>query len=236
MRPLATVALIMFLGGSLSAQSFEVAETKQFFKGSVGEKITAQIPIRNLTNEPIQIIIKRLDQTIGTSQVSYFCWDQQCLEKGVDQLPLSKKINPQETTLKFESILEAGLVPGISSIKYLIYNRDNPAESLVYEVQYTIEEKDVSKSLFSSSKIRLNDIYPNPVTEFAIIDYQLINENTKAKIVLHNVLGSVVGEYPLTPFENKIKIVTDDFNPGVYFYTLNIDGDGVITQKLIIRK
>lgn len=231
-----SAVLILISGLCLQAQNFEVAETTQIFKGKVGEKIVAQIPIKNLSDRPIQLVVKRLDKVIGTSQATYFCWDGQCQPSAQDVMPISKRLPARETSLKLESVLEAGLVPGISSVKYLIYNRDNPAEAVEYEVNYTIEENDEGKILYSSSDIKLKDIYPNPVTEYAMIDYELINDNTKAKIVLHNVLGSVVGEYDLAPYENKLKINTDEFNPGVYFYTLYIDNDGVITHKLIIRK
>jgi hypothetical protein len=236
MKILLSTALILILTLNCWAQSFEVVETKQVFKGRIGEKIKAQIPIRNLSNEPLHLVVKRLGKVIGTSQKTYFCWDDQCLTTDQEQLPISKHLGSLETTNKFESVLEAGLVPGISSVKYLIYNRDNPSESLVYEVNYTIEETLDRKSLYSSSDIRLNDVYPNPVTEYAIIDYFLINNDVKAKMVFHNVLGSIVSEYELGPFENKLKVNTSDFNSGVYFYTLYIDGDGVVTHKLIVRK
>ncbi len=236
MKSLLSTTLLLFLAFVCQSQSFEVVETHQVFKGNVGEQVKAKIGIRNLTDHPIQIVVKRLEKVIGTSQKTFICWSGDCITPDQDQLPLSKRISPKETSLKFESVLEAGLVPGISSVKYLIYNRDVPEESLVYEVNYTIEEEDNSKTLFSSPKIKLNDIYPNPVTDFAIIDYNLFDEDIKAKIVLHNVLGSIVGEYELAPFESKLKIKTEEFNAGVYFYTLYLDGDGVMTHKLIIRK
>lgn len=231
-----SAVLILISSLFLQAQNFEVAETTQVFKGKVGEKVIAQIPIKNLSDRSIQLVVKRLDKVIGTSQTTYFCWDGQCQPSNQDILPVSKKLSAHETSLKLESVLESGLVPGISSVKYLIYNRDNPSEAVEYEVNYTIEENDEGKLLFSSADVKLKDIYPNPVTEYAVIDYELINENTNAKIVLHNVLGSIVGEYVLAPYENKLKINTDEFNPGVYFYTLYLDNDGVITHKLIIRK
>ena len=236
MKTLLSTALSIILTLNSWAQSFEVIETKQIFKGKIGEKITAQIPIRNLSTEPLHLIVKRLGKVIGTSQKTYFCWDDQCLNSDQDQLPISKRVGSLETLNKLESVLEAGLVPGISSVKYLIYNRDNPSESLTYEVNYTIEEDFDRKSLYSSSEIRLNDVYPNPVTEYAIIDYNLTNSDVKAKMVFHNVLGSIVSEYELVPFESKLKVNTTDFNSGVYFYTLYIDGDGVMTHKLIVRK
>ncbi|QSE98950.1 T9SS type A sorting domain-containing protein [Fulvivirga lutea] len=236
MRALITSALLLVFGFSSHAQSFEVVGSGKVFTGKVGEKVAAEIPIRNLTNKPIQIVIRRLDKVIGTSQSTYICWGEDCLNKDDDQIPLSKRISAQEVSQKFVSTLEAGLVPGISSVKYLIYNRDNPSDAIEYEVNYTIEEAVDEKFLYESEEIQLKEIYPNPVSEFAVLNYNLKDENVNAEIVLHNVLGSIIGRYDLIPFESKLKIITEDFNPGVYFYTLYIDGDGVTTHKIVIRK
>ena len=228
--------MILVLSLAAWGQSFEVLETRRIHKGIVGQKITAEIPIRNLTDQPIQIIIKRVDETIGTTQASYICWDGECLDAEGKELPLSKKIDRLETSKKFVAELDAGLVPGVSTVKYVIYNRDSPSDMIEFEVNFTIEEELTSKALYVSDDLQLDEIYPNPVTEFAIINYLLKNVDVKAKIVLHNVLGSIIDEYDLLPYESKVKITTDSFNPGVYFYTLYIDGDGVTTHKLVIRK
>ena len=202
-------------------QNFEVVSSNSNFTGSIGDQIKAPVTIKNLSDKPIQIVFKR---------------DEECYEATTDEIPLSKRINPGETSNKFESILEAGLVAGISTVRYLIYDRDNPSETIEYEISYIVEEETNPNAIFSTSEIRINEVYPNPVREFAIIDYNLHTEEIEAKIVLHNVLGSVVGEYELSYFETKLKINTEEFNPGVYFYTLHLDNDGVLTKKLIIRK
>lgn len=217
-------------------QNFEVVSRNSNFTGSIGDQIKAPISIKNLSNKPIQIVFKRLDKVIGSSQVNYFCWGDECYDATTDEIPLSKRINPGETSDKFESILEAGLVAGISTVKYLIYDRDNPSETIEYEINYTVEEEVNPNAIFNTPEIRINEVYPNPVREFAIIDYNLHSEDIEAKITLHNVLGSIVGEYELSYFETKLKINTEEFNPGVYFYTLHLDNDGVLTKKLIIRK
>ncbi|MEM6522830.1 MAG: T9SS type A sorting domain-containing protein [Bacteroidota bacterium] len=236
MKKVALTFTFCFLCAISLAQNFEVISGNTNFEGTIGEKIKAPISIKNTSDRPIQIIFRRIEKVIGSSQKNYFCWDKECYETTTDEIPLSKRINPGETSDKFESILEAGLVAGISSVKYLIYDRDDPANAIEYEVNYTVEEDLGSNTIFSSPEIIINEVYPNPVREFAIIDYNLHKEDVKAKIILHNVLGSVVGEFDLSYFETKLKINTEEFNPGVYFYTLHLDNDGVLTKKLIIRK
>ncbi|MBY0435256.1 MAG: T9SS type A sorting domain-containing protein, partial [Cyclobacteriaceae bacterium] len=100
----------------------------------------------------------------------------------------------------------------------------------------SVDEKPGKSLVFQSKDITIHDVYPNPVVDQAFIDYKVHTESMKAKVVVHNILGSPVGNYELPSFENKIKIPVDDFASGVYFYTVYLDNVGVLTRKLIVRK
>lgn len=221
--------------GACLGQSFEIMGERGTYEGEIGRSIKVPINIKNLTDRPIQIVVKRIDQVIGTSQTSHFCWDKECFDNKTEQLPLSQKINKGEISNKFVSVLETGLVAGISTIKYLIYNRDIPSDAVEYEITYTVEEDLGNNLIFSSPEVKINEVYPNPATEFAIFDYKVLDEDIEAKIIMHNVLGSIVGEYELAYLETKLKVITENMNPGVYFYTLYIDNDGVMTKKMVVR-
>ena len=70
----------------------------------------------------------------------------------------------------------------------------------------------------------------------AFIDYRIYNESLKAKVVIHNILGSPVGHHDMPVFETKVKIQAEELTSGVYFYTVYLDNIGVLTRKLIVRK
>ncbi|MEL7001670.1 MAG: T9SS type A sorting domain-containing protein [Bacteroidota bacterium] len=236
MKYFLSLFLCSWLACFSQAQSFEVVRGQGTYKGEIGKSIEVPIRVKNLTNRPIQIVVKRIDQVIGTSQSSYFCWGDDCFDAEVEQLPLSQRVEADETSSKFVSVLETGLVEGISTVKYLIYNRDIPADVVEYEVNYTVEENLGNNVIFSSAQIKINEVYPNPANEYAIFDYNLLDEDVDAKIIMHNVLGSIVGEYELSFLETKLKVITENMNPGVYFYTLNLDNEGIMTKKMIIRR
>ncbi|MDH5398433.1 MAG: T9SS type A sorting domain-containing protein [Cyclobacteriaceae bacterium] len=220
---------------ALNAQSIVVSENLNF-SGTFSEEIKAPISITNNSNEVLHVGIKRLDATIGTSQKTWFCWDNDCMDTETDELNTIKRLNPGETINSLRSILQSGLVEGFSSVKYLIYNTQNPADAVEVDVNYTIENQLSHSSLYSSKQVVINDVYPNPVSEYAVVDYRINDLESEAKIVIHSVLGSIVGEYTLQPLETELKIKAESFNPGIYFYTLYIDNDGVMTRKLIVRK
>lgn len=220
----------------LWAQSIAVINASDQYEAQVGEMIKVPIKIRNNSDKPLNLVIKRINSAIGTSQITYFCWEKDCFDPADNELPLSRKIGPGEVNSSFIHVLDAGLAEGFSSIKYLIYDKNNPANALEYELSFSIKEEDAKKAIFDSKEIVLQDVYPNPVTEYAVFEYQILDEEMEAKIIFHNVLGSLVGEYELPMLGNTLKINTENMNPGVYFYTLYLDNDGVMTRKLIIRR
>lgn len=100
-----------------------------------------------------------------------------------------------------------------------------------------VEEKTTRSFVFQTRDITVHDVYPNPVTDQqAYLDYRLADEGIKAKVVIHNILGSPVGEYEMNASETRVKIQSDELSSGVYFYTIYLDNIGVLTRKLVVRK
>jgi hypothetical protein len=87
--------------------------------------------------------------------------------------------------------------------------------------------------LFTSDKISVKKIYPNPASAMAYLDYRMI-EDIQAKITVRNLLGKVIKEYDLEPNERQIKIPTMKFEAGIYFYTLSINGKALKAKKLVV--
>ena len=89
--------------------------------------------------------------------------------------------------------------------------------------------------MYTSDKLLVSNIYPNPASDWAEISYQITGPVSDARLVLINVLGSPVAEYPLEKNDHKIRIQTGDMMTGVYFYQLSVDGKKVATKKLLVR-
>jgi hypothetical protein len=228
--------LIWFItmGWALNAQSFEISELQESYKGTIGDLIKAPLHFKNNSDKAITLIIRKVDTQIGSSQKNFFCPDNNCLDQRTEDYIL--KLEPGQSAQNFSIGLEAGLLEGFSSVKYAVYNKSNPQDSRQIELNFVVEAKPERTHIYSSPYITIHDVYPNPVTDFATIEYQLHVDHTKTKIVIHNILGNAVIEYELPYNENRVKILAEQFNSGIYFYTLYIDNEGVMTRKLIVKK
>ena len=216
------------------SQGFEVASLQESYRGYIGEAINAPLRFKNTSDKAITLIIRKIDAQIGSSQKNYFCLDNNCLDHKVEDFIV--KIEPGQVLNNFQVVLDAGLVSGESALRYVAFNKYNPGHSIEFDLNFVVEEKPEKQNIYTSRFVTLKDVYPNPVTDHAFVDYKVNNDQVKAKIVVHNILGNVVGEYNLTPLENLVRVRTDDLSAGIYFYTLYVEDEGVVTRKLIVRK
>jgi hypothetical protein len=91
------------------------------------------------------------------------------------------------------------------------------------------------EQLFTSDKITVSNIYPNPASEYAEVDYTISSDLRDAKLIVYNVLGSQMAEYPLVKNDNKLRINTREMSTGLYFYQLALEGKKVATKKMLVR-
>lgn len=233
MTRLLLAAYFFFTALGLSAQSFDVAGLEESYKGTVGEIIQTTLKIRNTSAKSVTLIIRRIENQIGSSQKNFFCPNNNCLDYRADSYAF--QLEPGESSENFSIRLDAGLTEGYSSSKYEIYNKANPSEKREFDVNFIVEAKRASH-IYNSPAITLHDVYPNPVSTTARIDYDIHKENLKAKIIIHNILGSALSVYELRPGHNSVKIDADVLNTGIYFYTLYVNNEGVMTRKLMVKK
>lgn len=234
MRRILWLVFFCFATFELMAQSFEVGEVQEVYKGFIGETVKVPLRFTNTTDRPLTLVIRRVSANLGGTQKNYFCPEKGCLDQHVEDFTI--RLEPNQSLTDFEIGLDAGLANGISSVKYLVFNRYNSAESVEVDLNFAVEERSAKLDIFTHPQIILHDVYPNPVVDYAYVNYDLINTETEAKIIIHNILGNPIDEYNLPAAENKVKIRAESMNAGIYFYTLYLDNEGVVTRKLIVKK
>ena len=234
MKTLVIILLSLAPGLQALAQGFEWADRQEIYQAGLGQTIRIPIRIKNTSDKAQFFIVRKAQSDLGSNQKGYFCLGEACLDSGLDQF--SKKIEPGETINNLFFTVETGFVATLNSFRFEVFPRGNPALGIEHAFSVAVEEKPAKSLVFQSKDITVHDIYPNPVVDQASIDYRIYNEMLKAKVVIHNILGSPVGHYDLSAFETKVNIKAEELTSGVYFYTVYLDNVGVLTRKLVVRK
>lgn len=234
-RGLLAAVGILFSVGFLAAQSFEFPDSKETISASIGQSVRIPLLVKNTGEKPQIFVIRKLSGDLGSTQRGYFCLDKTCLEPGIDEF--SRRLEPGKSLENLVYIVETGLVTGENSIQIEVASRSALPEGKLRTIRLLIHDERGSKSfVYSSRDITIYDVYPNPASEYAMLDYTLHNEHVEAMLVIHNVLGSHLIDQGLSYLENRVKINTDALPPGVYFYTVYLDKEGILTRKLVVRK
>jgi|AntRauTorckE6833_2_1112554.scaffolds.fasta_scaffold01662_2 hypothetical protein len=143
----------------------------------------------------------------------------------------------------------ANILPGDESV-YMMYNKDNTVglaldedHDYVSNGQIMVE---ISKSellpvsndngIEVADKHNVSQNYPNPVTEIATIDVEL---NAKANVSFNivNMVGQTVyteDRGAVNAGTHQFKVNANDFETGIYFYNVNINGEKT-TKKMVIK-
>lgn len=77
-------------------------------------------------------------------------------------------------------------------------------------------------------------VYPNPTENEITIEY--IPNKEQATLELYNLIGEQVGSYKLDKENNRKKISLLNYEAGIYFYQIILEGKIISEEKLIIIK
>jgi hypothetical protein len=234
MRKILWLTFLCFVAFELRAQTFELGQVQEVYKGYIGETVKVPLTFTNTTDRPITLVIRRVKTSLGGTQRNYFCPKNDCLDQNVEDFLI--RLDPKASLDDLAIALDAGLASGVSTVRYVVFNRYNSSDSIEFDVNFSVEERSAKADIFTHPHIILHDVYPNPVVDYAYVNYNLLNSETEARIVIHNILGNPIEEYSLPASENRVKIRAESMSAGIYFYTLYLDNEGVVTRKLIVKK
>ena len=153
------------------------------------------------------------------------------LPAGLSYKPLSLQ-NPQALNSFYRSFLfsSPSTAENLSAATTEVSIKTLDKRSTVVETAIRAEEQ-----LYANDKITVSNIYPNPASEYAEIDYVMSPTLRDAKLIIYNVLGSQMQELPLSKNDRKLRVNTSEMPTGLYFYQLALEGKKVATKKMLVR-
>jgi len=234
MKVVLALCILTVAGFSVKCQNFKLLDGRDNYLTEVNAQLRIPLRIKNQTEKAQTYTVKITSDELGATQKGYFCFEDQCLDVGATEF--SKLVGPGESLQGLYYLLETGLVSGQQTLHFEIFSKGAAVDVLQHPVIVSIEERMTKQLMFKSKEITVHEIYPNPTSGSAFVDYRIHDERVHAKIILHNVLGSPLGNFDLPLHEQKVKIQTDELPAGVYFYTVYLDNESILTRKLIVRK
>ncbi|MCF8330990.1 MAG: T9SS type A sorting domain-containing protein [Bacteroidales bacterium] len=193
--------------------------------------IYAYVDVKNNTNSDVDVKVKKVEMSLVQGSQNFFCW-QQCYTPATYVSPVSVTIPANTTTDDFDGEYMPKGNLGESKIKYVFFLENDTTDSAAVIVNYMATPVGIEQEQF---KPELSDAFPNPANEKVSFKYDLRSNTSNAKVILRNMIGSVVKEIRLTNNSGEVSIDTYELNEGVYFYSYILEDKVHITKKLVIQ-
>jgi len=213
----------------------------QVTPGSATQSFDFEIHNDYSTSKTIKVKRYILQQSIG--QDVYYCFGSNCYTANSNPVFIPN----QNVTISAGGMLPNGAgtyglktdfddnsVLGTSVVRYTMYDVNNVSDSVSFVVTYDVAAIGIKKN--EELSFKLNFCSPNPATNFVTIPYELKQNVTNAKIVLHNILGNKVKELEINDLKGNAHLELSQLEEGVFFYSLQINQKLFSTKKLIIER
>lgn len=145
-------------------------------------------------------------------------------------LPEAIRHDPQGVVcINYQALIPV-LIEGFKEQQRTIESLQNQIAELKLEDRGTfgIGEQELSSNVLYQN-------IPNPTNSSTSIDCYLDSHVSKAVIAVYDLNGLQLKEYPIYyQGKNTIKIESNEFKPGMYMYSLLVDGKLIDTKRMVI--
>ena len=78
--------------------------------------------------------------------------------------------------------------------------------------------------------------YPNPVSSLLTVNYNVDSDaSANVSVDVYDVVGKKVTSHKVMNNKGQVQLDVSAFNAGVYFYSLNVNGQAIKTERIIIN-
>ena len=130
-------ALFVFAFSISKAGSFSITYSETTVTDTtIGGIMVGHVYVKNTSNAPVRVIVKRTVQAIDPMQFSYFCWGVNCYSPATSQSPDIITIPANTENQTFKGYLDPQGILTDSRVSYRFINADNPADTLGFTILY----------------------------------------------------------------------------------------------------
>lgn len=243
--------LLGLLPLALSAQTFMFTADTLTRTGLPGELIVLDGTIKNLSAQPLQVRVQRMQNNLPQAWSTSLCSADLCYPPNVDAYTIPDTVSgipalaPHDSTAFHLNFNTAPATPGRASVPVRVENLQNPDEFVVLTFTASTDPSLVQEE--SSKRPRAFHLYANHPNPFAHAQCTVIafeiggTRSVPTQIQVSNLLGQEVatllrrqlgpGRYEIL-WEGRDRF-GNNAPPGIYFYTLHA-ATYRATRKLVL--
>lgn len=244
MKIIYTLVLVAFAGlYSAFSQGFTLSDANGavangdtvFVHGlTTASLIEAPVYVTNTSaTDTIHLKVKKFVVDTLTGTANMFCFGL-CYPASVYTSPSEQAIPPATTF--FGNGFDGEYVPygveGTTKMRYKIYNVNNMSDTVSFYVFYNASVVSVEELTSTHPQMSLS---PNPAQDNVSLTYNVAGRKGNASVKIITLLGQTVFESVLEYRSTSKNLNIENLQNGIYLCNVLINGQVVVSKKLIIR-
>jgi hypothetical protein len=186
--------------------------------------------VKNLTANAMTSRLRKEEITMATGASSSICYAGSCYASSVYTSPCKPHAAGANDAITADYTFPKTY--GTSTVRYTVSNCANSTDSASFIVVYNASPAGVQNY---EQNYSISEPFPNPASTIMNFSYKL-GINGTARIVIHNLLGSLVRTIDISETSGTLRTDISDLDVGMYFYTLEVNNKAVAARKFIIRR
>lgn len=222
----------------LDSNGNNITNSSITISGSSAEEVIKNVFfVRNPGMRDIAVSMRKVDVDVVRGTDNGFMFAGRFNPSPISSAQGRLIIRPNETTYPNECYLQ--IAPngktGESTFRLEFYSEERIFQPVFVQVTFSkTQSSNFSGTPFASSFF--SEAYPNPARGHTTIDYQLTPDVKSGRVVIRSLTGQVVQSTPLNLGANSVRIDTSSLNPGMYFYSVELNNQVFVSKRLIVGR
>ena len=213
----------------------EVSDTLNLNIENLDDDNIIWLSVKNNTNDSLFITVSKELISEVPGSFNTFCLGS-CYDPSVTVSPATLDLAAGEASTdgQFHLVYNPMGSVGITTVIFRFADQrlNEPAREVVVNYisgEVGIQDQPVTAKLFNA--------YPNPATSNVTIQYDLAGRTigNNAQIVITSLVGNRVYTQPINNASGKTNIDLSNLVAGIYFYSIEVNGQAISTKKLIVK-
>jgi len=241
MKKLIPVISLLFYVAVISAQNLSLSNANGPL--NPGDTITVWVAndeaheehvyVTNSSSATINVKVKKETIVLLTGAFSTFCWGQ-CFSPSVIESPSPLPIGAGETNSNsFYADYNAWGADGLTAVRFTFFDESAPSDSADVIIKFYTTPASVQDN--SALKADISLPFPNPAVNKCHFTYNIPSAASNAMLVIMDLTGNIVHREQLSG-SGKTTVDVSALSSGIYFYSLRINDNAVVTRKLVVQK
>ena len=199
------------------------------------------VDVQNVSSESLDLRVSSSPTSFVSGAEYRFCWGPQCYNwtdsdfvspTGNNNI-LVVSLAPDSVSSSFYTEYKHNENSGSSIIEYCWFDNTDPGIEGCYTLTWQTEPVDVSEF---NVQAEISEISPNPVVGTSSIAYNVIGSFDKANIQVYSLVGELIQDVAINNPIGMLMVNAVDYNVGIYFVNVIVDGQVHSTKKMVISK